>query len=484
VQQSHRDTEISFVPMPAVDEHLGAITAPQIRPLSEVWKGFTHFADGDVIFAKITPCMENGKTAIARGLKNGLACGSTEFHVLRPTNGLIAEYIWRYLRQMSFRAEAEAAMTGAVGQRRVPKPFLEDRNLPIPPLPEQRRIVAKLDRLSARSAAARDHLAHTTNLATRAKQAILVSAFTGDMTVEWRQRQVVDPNGGSFAEALSVGRQVRWIEEQQRICRLKGNPFNLDVASRRYKPPEHKVSAHPDIASWVKAPIGSFAFVWGGKRLPKGHAYVEGSSPHPYLRVTDFRGGRLKPQDLKFLSRGTHLAIGQYIIESRDVFISIAGTIGLAATIPEEFSGANLTENAARIAISGAVDHKFLSYFLNSPQAQDRVRELAVATGQPKLALFRIEQIEVPIPNQAEQAEIVGRIEAAFACIDRLTKEATRAAHLLDRLDERLLGKAFRGELVPQDPEDEPAEALLTRIREARAAAPKPKRGRRKKAEA
>lgn len=85
-----------------------------------------------------------------------------------------------------------------------------------------------------------------------------------------------------------------------------------------------------------------------------------------------------------------------------------------------------------------------------------------------------------PIPTHGEQAEIVRRIESAFDRIDRLTEDASRAAHLLDRLDERLLAKAFRGELVPQDPEDEPAEALLARIREARTAVPKATRGRKK----
>lgn len=80
------------------------------------------------------------------------------------------------------------------------------------------------------------------------------------------------------------------------------------------------------------------------------------------------------------------------------------------------------------------------------------------------------------------QCEMADRIEAAFARIDRLTAEAARAAHLLDRLDERLLAKAFRGELVPQDPADEPAEALLARVRAARGAAPSARRGRRPKA--
>src|SRR5208282_1768296 len=82
------DAPVTFVPMPAVDAELGAITAPEIRKFSQVRKGYTAFREGDVIFAKITPCMENGKSAVARNLTNGLGFGSTEFHVLRPTHAV------------------------------------------------------------------------------------------------------------------------------------------------------------------------------------------------------------------------------------------------------------------------------------------------------------------------------------------------------------------------------------------------------------
>jgi type I restriction enzyme, S subunit len=129
-------TLVSFVPMPAVSDTEGKIVNPSIRPFSEVAKGYTHFQEGDVIFAKITPCMENGKIAVARELENGLACGSTEFHVLRPLADISADYIWRFLRQQSFRGDAEASMTGAVGQRRVPADFLKNSRIPLPPLSE------------------------------------------------------------------------------------------------------------------------------------------------------------------------------------------------------------------------------------------------------------------------------------------------------------------------------------------------------------
>src|ERR1035437_6322726 len=150
-------TPVSFVPMLAVSDTDGAIEGAQDRPFSEISKGYTHFQTGDVIFAKITPCMENGKIAVAKKLTNGFACGSTEFHVVRPLGDISPDFIWRFLRQNSFRADAERAMTGAVGQRRVPLDYLNTQTLPLAPLNEQRRIVAKIDSLFSKSRRARDH---------------------------------------------------------------------------------------------------------------------------------------------------------------------------------------------------------------------------------------------------------------------------------------------------------------------------------------
>jgi len=93
------DDPVSFVPMPAVDADLGAITGAETRPFSRVRKGFTAFANNDVIMAKITPCMENGKAAVARDLRNGVGFGSTEFHVLRSTGLVLPEYIYYFIRQ-------------------------------------------------------------------------------------------------------------------------------------------------------------------------------------------------------------------------------------------------------------------------------------------------------------------------------------------------------------------------------------------------
>lgn len=140
----------TFLPMAVVDEGMGTISTPKVRQYSEICNGYTYFEEGDVLFAKITPCMQNGKHAIAIGLIDGIGFGTTEFHVLRPLDYVTSEWIHYFVRQPSFLREAEENFRGAVGQQRVPPEFLRDHLIPLPPLPEQRRIAAILsDQLDA-----------------------------------------------------------------------------------------------------------------------------------------------------------------------------------------------------------------------------------------------------------------------------------------------------------------------------------------------
>ena len=142
------DTLVSFVAMPDVSED-GKINTSVIRPFSEVKKGYTVFQEGDILFAKITPCMENGKGALAVGLKNGIGVGSTEFHVLRPNPGLVNEmWVYNLTAWTAFRHEAERHMTGSAGQKRVPKSFLEEYTLSVPSLNTQREQVEHLNRVN------------------------------------------------------------------------------------------------------------------------------------------------------------------------------------------------------------------------------------------------------------------------------------------------------------------------------------------------
>jgi type I restriction enzyme S subunit len=128
--------EVSFVPMEAVGEN-GGLNLERTKPLDEVGSGYTEFEDGDVVIAKITPCFENGKSAIASDLKNGVAFGTTELHVLRVGKRLDKRFLFHLTTSHTFRMLGESEMYGAGGQKRVPPEFAKDFRIPLPPIDEQ-----------------------------------------------------------------------------------------------------------------------------------------------------------------------------------------------------------------------------------------------------------------------------------------------------------------------------------------------------------
>ena len=140
------DTDlVSFVPMNNLGICTKKIELSEERELGKVYGGYTYFADDDVLLAKITPCFENGKLGIARGLSNSVGFGSSEYIVFRAHENLDPEYLFYFLSRDSFRETGKKVMTGAVGHKRVPKEFIESLLIPLPQLPEQKRIVAILD---------------------------------------------------------------------------------------------------------------------------------------------------------------------------------------------------------------------------------------------------------------------------------------------------------------------------------------------------
>ncbi len=140
------DLAVSFLPMEAVEDQGTGGFELQSRVVEEVSKGYTAFAEGDIIWAKINPCMQNGKSTVATGLTNGLGFGSTEFHVLRPrSKQVLAEFVWYFLSFTEFLEVAKSSFTGSAGQQRVPAEFLRELPLPIPPLPIQRELVATMN---------------------------------------------------------------------------------------------------------------------------------------------------------------------------------------------------------------------------------------------------------------------------------------------------------------------------------------------------
>lgn len=171
---------VPFVPMAAVEAESGRVSLDQYRPVSEVKSGFTRFATGDVLFAKITPCMENGKIAIVPPLDGDVGAGSTEFHVLRP-HGISSQYLWAFLVQPVTREKAARNMTGTAGQMRVPRNYLEQLPIPVPPVFEQDEIVRLVGSIGSDVATRLRDFSAIGSGASTLRQSILAAAFRGEL---------------------------------------------------------------------------------------------------------------------------------------------------------------------------------------------------------------------------------------------------------------------------------------------------------------
>jgi restriction endonuclease S subunit len=184
------DSLTTFVPMSAVDERLGTIMRAERKPFGEVRKGYTYFEDGDVLFAKITPCMQNGKHAIARDLAGGFGFGTTEFHVLRPGPTIIPEWVHFFIRQPEVLENATAHFTGAVGQQRVPETYLADLDIPLPPLDEQKRIVTILNEQIGAVERARAAAEAQLDAAKALPAAYLCAVFSSPEAQQWPMKSL------------------------------------------------------------------------------------------------------------------------------------------------------------------------------------------------------------------------------------------------------------------------------------------------------
>ena len=224
------DEPVSFVPMSAVTAETASTSHGENRCYGEVSKGYTPFRDGDLLVAKITPCFENGKIAQAT-LTHRFGFGSTEFHVIRPKPGKAdARYLLHFLRQDRIRRDGERKMTGSAGQRRVPGHFLAGLSVPLPPLPEQRRIAEILDKADALRAKRRAALAQLDTLT----QSIFLDMF-GDPATNpkgWSTCRLgslveINPRASSTGYGLKADERVSFVpmaavsESERRIVRYE-----------------------------------------------------------------------------------------------------------------------------------------------------------------------------------------------------------------------------------------------------------------------
>jgi len=424
-------TPISFARMAALSESKPEFESLEKRTLGEVRKGFTHFAEGDVLFAKITPCMENGKGAVARGLRNKLGCGTTELHVVRPLAGISPEYIYRFLAQERVRRAAKENFTGTAGQARVPTSFIEELEVPLAPLPEQRRIVAELETLLDKVDACQQRLAKIPVLLKRFRQSVLAAACSGRLTADWRE------------ENSKIQAPASLIKNAQ-----------FEIAESEGELPEL-----PEKWKWV--PLGNYARCFRGKFSPRPRndpRYFNGS--HPFIQIGNLpsEGGLVNSHIQTLNDEG--LSVSRKFPKGTVVVAIVGATIGNTGVLAYDMC---VTDSIVGLETGDELGNRFVELFLR--HKKDDIRQTSYSSGgQPNINLAALNPYPLALPPLPEQQEIVRRVEGLFALADQLELRLAKARGQVDKLTPSLLARAFAGKLAPQDPADEPASKLLGRI--------------------
>ncbi|TAJ64228.1 restriction endonuclease subunit S [Brevundimonas sp.] len=373
-------------------------------------------SDGDFVFAR------SGSVEKAARLKAPPESVFASYLIRgRPMEPALGDWL-AYFVSSSDYLDQIAARAAGIGMSNVSAEKLKSVALALPPLAEQQRIVAKLDILAARTARARADLDRIPALAARYKLAVLAKAFSGELTAEWRAENDVDE-----AQVLSL----------QDLCET--------ITDGDHQAP------------------------------PKADSGV------PFITIGAMNDGRLDlTRAVRFVPRGYFQALKPSRVARRgDVLYSVTGSFGIPALVDTDDEFVFQRHIAILKPLQARVSGHFLSLMLGAPQVLEQATAVATGTAQLTVPLTGLRQFQLSAPSLREQDEILRAVSNALAEIDRVTAEAAAARRLLDRLYQAVLAKAFRGELVLQDPTDEPASSLLNRIRAERASAPKAERGRR-----
>lgn len=390
------DADVSFVPMEAVGEH-GGLDLTRTRTLADVGSGYTYFRNGDVVVAKITPCFENGKGALATGLVNGVAFGTTELHVLRALDGVGRDYLFYATLTDAFRRLGEAEMYGAGGQKRVPEAFVRNLKHPIPPDPEQRAIATFLDRETARIDALVAKKMRLIELLQEKRSALITHAVTKGL----------DPN----APMKDSG--VAWLGEI---------PAHWDA--ERIKWVARMVSGHtPD------KKVDSY---WGGGNIP----WVS-LADTPQLRENDYIEATAVMTTADGIAHSSaHVLPLGTVVFSRDATIGLCAITHVGAAVSQHFIG---------WVCSPRVRPAYLLFVLRSMTQE--LERLTMGATVRTIGMPDVKSLAMPIPPLSEQDATVRYVFEQRALIDALLDKIRSAIHRLREARVALISAAVTGKI-------------------------------------
>lgn len=352
----------------------------------------------------------------------------------KPSSAVVPRYLAAYLNSDAYWTGIGAASVG-IALANVNAKSLAALPVPLAPLAEQKRIADKLDTVLTRVDATNTRLARVAPILKRFRQSVLAAATSGRLTVDMR--------------------------------------IEYETTSLRLGDAECQVPKSWEASTLAQQIDPSRPLCYGV--VQPG---LEKSGGVPLIRVQDMERGSIAVAELRTVGKDVDQEFSRSRVVAGDVLVSVVGTIGRIAVVPPAFSG-NIARAVARVAPARGIEGAWLRYWLESPDVQWWLTSSSKEVARKTLNLGDLAKLPVPVPPKEEQTEIIRRVETLFAFADRLEARLQAARTATERLTPALLAKAFRGELVPQDPNDEPASELLKRLASGSATSA-PKRGRKK----
>ena len=465
IDVSDDEQEISFIPMPLISTKFDGSHEFEIKKWKDVKKGYTHFANGDIAIAKITPCFENSKAAIFSGLKNGIGVGTTELHVARPFSDIInRKYLLLNFKSPNFLKSGESQMTGSAGQKRVPRLFFENNPIPFPPLQEQERIIIRftqlmslcdqLEQQSLTSLDAHQQLVETLlgtltdsqNAEELAENWARISEhfdtlFTTEASVDALKQTILqlavmgklvpqDPNDEPASELLKrIAQEKAQLVKEGTIKKQKPLPPISD---------EDKPFELPDGWEWTNLPNLSANFQNG--LSSRGSNVGEDTI---VIRLADIQNWRISYEDTRALKITKEMK-EKYSMSVNDILIiRVNGSSDIVGRfiLNKEQQQSCFCDHFIKMNFlcKNAIDCEYLTIISGSPLIRKKIENLFITTaGQKTVNQTHISSLAIPLPPIKEQIKIVKKINELFGLIEALKASIKTAQqtqlHLADAL--------------------------------------------------
>lgn len=456
------DRDFTYVDISSVDNEAKAITNPKRLPGGAApTRARQHVRLGDVLVSLTRPNL-NAVALVPAELDGAIA--STGFDVLR-TAFVDPKWVFALVRSREFVSSISARVQGALYPAVRPND-VRDYEVPLPPLPEQRRIVAKIEDLQARSRRARERLDILPRLLAQLRQSVLAAAFRGELTADWRARNPDVEPASVLLERIHSERRRHWEETELGKMRAAGREPKDNRWKQKYKEPEpvdtSELPQLPERWAWATVQMLSTKVTDGVHKKPN---YLPQGVP--FVTVKNLTAGPgISFEDVKFISPEDHREfIKRTHPEQGDVLVSKDGTLGVVRLI-ETATEFSIFVSVALIKPVLPEFGPYLATALAAPQGQEGMK--ATGSGLQHIHLVDLRATVVPVPPAAEIPVLLKRAQSLLDAADAVSAKLIDERVRLDDLDRTILSKAFRGELVPQDPNDEPASVLLARIRAER----------------